>query len=40
MAERIPLAVEAALTTLREGPVAAMDRFNAASDPDPPDEEA
>jgi PTH1 family peptidyl-tRNA hydrolase len=40
MAERIPLAVEAALTTLREGPVAAMDRFNAASDPGPSDEEA
>jgi PTH1 family peptidyl-tRNA hydrolase len=40
MAERIPLAVEAALTTLREGPVAAMDRFNAVSDPGPSDEEA
>ncbi len=40
MVERIPLAVEAALTTLREGPVAAMDRFNAVPDSGPPDEEA
>ena len=36
--ERLPVAAEAALTCLREGPVIAMDRFNAdpsAADPGP-----